>query len=289
MKNKSKFDIDPLKSFYDLPQLKYGVLVISFFSLISTTIIWIIDSPDLLVSSEGFNNLFEIYKAPLGILAMVIPYIAFLATTHRSVQAKEQIEATNKQISIIMNQNIFANYYKHVDEFGKYLESLNLIGKNIIKSKNTLYNILYPNSKKGDYSFEPHIKNSLSSLNESFGELFNNLGSGFNFDQNLLKENSENIDGVFHTLNLNHSRNGVRINIGGEMYVFEELTLQGFISTLKSKSSDLLKVINFEPYSTDTHYILMISSINLDCIPIINIHNIDKEIITVPKIELEII
>ncbi|WP_429933174.1 hypothetical protein [Alteromonas sp. 4B03] len=105
MDNKSLFK---LYSF----QLSIGIpFLISIF-----TALYIFLTSDLEYESgySGINNLIEFYKVPLGILALIFPTVALVTANHRS-------ELTLRQIQESQAQNDFANYYKHLEEFNKYV------------------------------------------------------------------------------------------------------------------------------------------------------------------------
>lgn len=88
---------------------------------------------------EGLNNILIFFKVPLGILALIFPFVAFVATSHRSNQTKEQIDLVN-------SQNNFTNFYKHKEEFLKILSGLE--DSHDIKFYNTheLYRELFPDN-----------------------------------------------------------------------------------------------------------------------------------------------
>jgi hypothetical protein len=117
-------DFDPHVTFL---RLKAVALVIATVILGSVLIVFtiLIFTPGLTFnpSSQGWNNAIEIFKFPLGLLAVSIPVIALFAANHRSVQSKAQMELTQFQINLTQTNNYVTNYYKHVDEFQKYLGS----------------------------------------------------------------------------------------------------------------------------------------------------------------------
>ncbi|EJG1583068.1 hypothetical protein CIF45_RS22770, partial [Vibrio parahaemolyticus] len=104
---------NPHKSFISLPALWGVVVALSLFSLVLAFIIVANSELDVDLSFTGFNNFLTVFRVPLGILALIIPIVALLAANHRSEQTKEQIRVTNQQ-------NNFANYYKHIEEYEKY-------------------------------------------------------------------------------------------------------------------------------------------------------------------------
>jgi hypothetical protein len=115
-------DFDPHVTFLKLKSVAYVIITILVSALLITLII-LVFTPNLKFnpSSEGWNNAIEIFKFPLGLLAVSIPLIALFAANHRSVQSKAQMELTQSQIKLTQTNNYITNYYKHVDEFQKYL------------------------------------------------------------------------------------------------------------------------------------------------------------------------
>ncbi len=99
---------------------------------------------------QGFNSFISLFKLPIGIAGLAIPFAALIASHHRSIQSASQIASQQ-------NQNIFSNYVKHKEYFGKYLEDENLLnGKTSFKAENKqVYNVLFPFAAEGD--LKPHL------------------------------------------------------------------------------------------------------------------------------------
>lgn len=137
---------DPHTSFLHLPIVKFTA-----FSLVAVSLFWggviVVNSKvDWDLSYIGFNHFLVVFRFPLGILAIIIPVIALLAANHRSEQTKEQIKVTNEQ-------NIFSNYYKHIDEFSKYIALKDGGFENGIKVEPRYsHSLVFPYAKDGDYS-----------------------------------------------------------------------------------------------------------------------------------------
>ncbi|PSV11670.1 hypothetical protein C0W59_19245 [Photobacterium kishitanii] len=132
---------DPNKSFLSL---KILWLVVGVLVVISCIISGVISYNSKLYwdfSADGFNCFISLFRFPLGISALIIPIVALLAANHRSEQTKKQIELAN-------TQNVFQNYYKHVEEFTKYVNS---IESKLFFSVRKLHKYLYPYSKDGRY------------------------------------------------------------------------------------------------------------------------------------------
>ncbi|MBD0787215.1 hypothetical protein HUO09_12745 [Vibrio sp. Y2-5] len=138
------------KSITQLKSLWITIVIIISLSVGSS--IWIVIHSDLvyLPSYKGINNLLVIFKVPLGVLALIIPAVAIIASNHRSVQSAKQIELVN-------SQNNFTNYFKHREEFSIYLSK----NEDVFNEPNHLHNTLYPDAIKGDLIVNKEIIESL--------------------------------------------------------------------------------------------------------------------------------
>ncbi|MBI5593498.1 MAG: hypothetical protein HY881_23840 [Deltaproteobacteria bacterium] len=98
-------------------------------------------------SYSGFNLCLEIFKVPLGILALIFPSVALIASNHRSRQAAKQILLQNVQ-------NNFANHYTHMEKFEEYCKELKSFKRSFLTAYNPriLHSVIYPKSREGDYS-----------------------------------------------------------------------------------------------------------------------------------------
>ncbi|WOX06339.1 hypothetical protein [Microbulbifer pacificus] len=141
---------DPNKSFIELPIVW---ITVGFISLTSAIFVFLIAKnghyePNL--NARGFNFFLSEFKFPLGTLALIIPIVALLSANHRSEQTKAQIYATN-------SQNLFTNYYKHIEEFEKYISKHENL-KESIQNPRKLHKKIYPNARFG----ETHISNEVT-------------------------------------------------------------------------------------------------------------------------------
>ncbi|WP_102467437.1 hypothetical protein BCU99_01880 [Vibrio cyclitrophicus] len=159
---------DPDTSFFGLKIVRFTAL--SFIATFLIMCFVIIHNSKLLgywdLTYVGFNNFLEYFKVPLGFLALSIPTGAVFAANHRSEQTKKQIVLTNKQ-------NLFTNYYKHLEEFEKYAkEQVSLIAQQNenqapINDFNIrhLHKILFPNLiNDGDYFVDQEFMQSLDEV-----------------------------------------------------------------------------------------------------------------------------
>jgi hypothetical protein len=109
--------------------------------VIAGVFIWIIAANSNLewcLTGDGFNYFATTFKVPLGVLALMIPIGAVYAANHRSVQTKDQIKAT-------LEQNKFTNYYKHKEEFEKYVTNIDVAQK---IDANQIHRVLFGSYEK---------------------------------------------------------------------------------------------------------------------------------------------
>ncbi|MCE9680607.1 hypothetical protein LZP69_15755 [Shewanella sp. AS1] len=171
---------NPNKSFLSLPIVWFTVSTFLLLSCVSTAFIIYKSNLELDLSYNGFNSFISIFKFPLGISALIIPIIALLAANHRSEQTKEQIRVTNAQ-------NVFSNYYKHIEEFTKYLSER--VDTNI--DLRYAHSKFYPRASEGDYEIDPKLIDMLVLLDQLPNDLLKNQPKTINepFDAEDLKKN----------------------------------------------------------------------------------------------------
>lgn len=175
-------DFSPEKSLFSLPIVRWCAGVSAFIAVgISVIIAFNLTEYPIDFSGDGFNKFAEFYKVPAAFLAIGFTLVGLCAANHRSEQTKRQIERTakqidltttqigltTKQIEITKVQNNFSNYYKHIEEFGKFCD-IQAQDEFLIKSKRQLYRSIYPNSINGDLTtsikFIENIKNHLLTI-----------------------------------------------------------------------------------------------------------------------------
>lgn len=160
---------DPHSSFLSLRIVWITVAILFFLSGTSSAFIIHYSNLQWDLSSTGFNIFISEFRFPLGIAALIIPIIALLAANHRSEQTKEQIRVTS-------SQNVFSNYYKHIEEFTKYLNGRIESDADIRYAHANIY----PNASSGDYEINPDIFNLISKLDELADFLLANYTSEHN-------------------------------------------------------------------------------------------------------------
>lgn len=164
---KENLSFDPKKSLIELKILWW---VVGGFAVLAAFIALIVGLNSEITSEysyTGFNHSIVVFRVPLAILALIIPIVALLAANHRSEQTKEQIRVANEQ-------NSFSNYYKHLEEFEKYLNKI--WDKNShTSSPRKLHKVLFPNARHGDFSISitvwEHYESMVSQFVEQTAEL----------------------------------------------------------------------------------------------------------------------
>lgn len=130
-----------------------------------------------------YKSFIEAFELPIGVFAVAIPLTALAAAAHRSSQTKRQIELQN-------SQNVFSNYYKHLEEFVKFCEAknpppqdlsttsegLSITAKTINQHMRAqhreydyraLHSKLFPLARRGDLNISPTWASSASRLIEA--------------------------------------------------------------------------------------------------------------------------
>jgi len=129
-------------------------------------------SPDW--SPKGFKLFLSDFGFPISILALIIPASALIATMHRSTQL-------STQINLLMNQNNFANYYKHLEEFEKYINAEILEREKELIEGGTLkvYRCCFPETRNGIYDVNSRFVAKLERITKSiFDDLHEAASNG---------------------------------------------------------------------------------------------------------------
>ncbi|MBY7846727.1 hypothetical protein KW417_14380 [Vibrio fluvialis] len=151
--DKRNKNFDPEISFLDLRVVRITIGIMLSASIVMALIIYNQTRLELRFDYEGFNNLLNIFKVPLGFSALIIPIVALLAANHRSEQTKKQIEVTNKQ-------NCFSNYYKHLEEFEKHFQKYESVNRNMTRlDSRHMHGLMFPRALEGDYRVSDNYLN----------------------------------------------------------------------------------------------------------------------------------
>jgi hypothetical protein len=195
MKWKNPFNLDADKDLSDLAWFKLilGVGVTSIVAAIGL-IVWN-NSISYGMTYQHFNGVFEVFKFPLQMLIGMTASIALLAALHKS-------EQTRKQIYLANVQNNFVNYYKHLEEFKKYVDHLE--PKKITAGNNSenykfnyrqLHSLFYKNSINGDYNCSFNLADNeilieLAGLSEELNRI-SRSGAESHFDKKIVLLSSD--------------------------------------------------------------------------------------------------
>lgn len=240
MRTKTLFKLDPLKSFTELLAFKFTIGLSILFSTTSTLLILFNTDIAWRVDYLGFNTFVEIFRFPLSVLAIAITIIAILATMHRSVQTKEQILNSNKQ-------NVFSNYYKHIEEFEKYMNSTMKSKTLVLENSRTTHKILFPGAEKGNYSIS---ETYLEIIETEFAQIVDLLNS-FNNNRketvhNILFRTYEKIDRCFSYLSMRIGRSGIRQFEDDKLIIVPSNNIIEIVNDIKNTSLILSNIISFD-------------------------------------------
>lgn len=142
---------DPSKSFFELKIIR-GIIVATLIlvSISIFSILYFSNGLDFFLSYKGFNYaLNEVFYFPVRLVLASASLLALLALNHRSNQNADQIKKSNDQLSETKRNNTFTNYFKHKEEFYRYINSSMLGGgfkEEDLKyvSHQTVYSLSFP-------------------------------------------------------------------------------------------------------------------------------------------------
>ncbi|EOX3980714.1 hypothetical protein L4D16_19045 [Vibrio alginolyticus] len=142
-------------SLIELKSVRWVIFILLSIGIILTAIISISSDLDWDFSYKGFNLFVEAFSLPITIISAIIPIVGLIALNHRSQQTKVQLDKAETQLKIAnaqyllaQKQNIFTNYYKHIEEYEKYIDK---IGLHIANSRES-HSTMFPKAKNGDYT-----------------------------------------------------------------------------------------------------------------------------------------
>lgn len=261
MNIKKYFRIDPLKSFIELPILWVFVTVLFLIAIIISIVIVRNSNLEVSLDYKGFNSFVEIFKVPIAILAITVTFAAFLATIHRSAQTREQIIAANKQ-------NIFSNYFKHIEEFEKYI-STSIVDRSIhFQNLRMTHKYLFPESMYGDYSVnDEFIKLIDEEYSKCKGQLerLDQAEEKSSFD--IFYDIYSSIDYIFSFLSINIGRSGIQVVQDGKRIVVPDLGPKAALSVIKKHSAILEQILLFEHSVMIPSPLRAIVTMNLSVVP----------------------
>lgn len=259
---KKYFKIDPLKSFVELPILWIVVGILFFIAVILAVIILYNSRLTFSLDYSGVNSIAEIFKIPLAILAIIVTYAAFLATIHRSVQTKEQIIITSKQ-------NTFSNYYKHIDEFEKYISATFNKDTLIISTPRLTHKYLFPKSINGDYSVNREF---IILLDTEYSNIINKLETFNNVENQTLDDilfsvyNSFSI--LLTELDIKIIHPNCRAYVKGSNHIsVPDFNIRGFLHVIKTNTRIIMQLLAFDHNIVFPDSFMKASIINYESVP----------------------
>ncbi len=265
---------DPNKSLFELAVFKYVVWIILLFALISAIAILLLNEFRFCPEVECFNNLFSYYKLPLGILALLIPTIALLASNHRSEQTKAQIHESK-------SQNIFSNYYRHVEEFEDYVSSMINIENSHLHFDNVreLHSKLFPDSKNGSYDISKklvdEIENFFITAKVNF-EKFEDPYLSSNEWKNIVKNISDNCQEFHQLLHLRlikHKGGTLRIDIDNQPVLTRNMV--ALVAHHTQLAVSINKLLSFDQSINKITKHELFTDLNLSVVPNLDFDKVD--------------
>jgi len=251
------FKFDPHKSFVTLPIFWVTVGTILSIAFLISLVIYANENLHFDFTAKGFNGFLNIFKLPLGISALIIPIVALLAANHRSEQTKAQI-LTNKQ------QNMFSNYYKHIEEFEKYVELINSRKTGFsVPHKRNCHKRLFPKAAKGEFSICEVL---FQNIHNSFAEIETLIHYFHGGHKTTPLETIFNIehefDKIFSFANCSWAqRSGVQLNFNGSQFVTAK-NMVAFMNSVKLRADMFMELISFDQSSGIPRNLIIVASID---------------------------
>lgn len=133
------------------------------------------------------------FRLPLLILALVFPLVALASANHRSDQTAENLEAQR-------GQNIFANYYKHLEEFERHAysgvsdDAKQKMAINQLVNVRGLHRTTYPDAQHEAPRVAPSLKRALEENAQNVNDALRVLRrSNVNLDRGNLAQTAERL------------------------------------------------------------------------------------------------
>jgi|GEM_PF-4344467 len=174
---------NPGFSFFNLSIVRYTIFIFVVVIVMISLLILISENLNFCFKADCFAKFASLLKVPFAGLAVLGSILALYATNHRSEQAKE-----NMRLSTV--QNNFSNYYKHIEEFEKYVEKIKnnniSLFRGLVVDSRSLYSVLFPESHSGNMSMSylslEVLNNSFSKIIDSYLDMLNSN----NFQKSIL-------------------------------------------------------------------------------------------------------
>lgn len=259
---KKKLRFEPRKSLIELKILWIVVGGFICFAVFVGLIVGVNSQLESDYSYEGFNHALVVFRVPLSILALIIPIVALLAANHRSEQTKEQIRVASEQ-------NSFSNYYKHVEEFEKYLDKI-WNGKLHTSSPRRLHKALFPKARYGDFSIPASVWERYNSMVTRFVEQSADLISSSKSDKNrilvemhiTLREFADSLYLVSYS-----GTSGNSVSHNGEQVLIQDGDIKLFLAQIQKIAHIVDEACSFELGYEPNEVLQKVLSIDFSSLP----------------------
>jgi hypothetical protein len=258
---------DPEKSLFDLPAVRWIAGAFGMAALFSAVTISLHTHLSFALDGESFNHAVDLFKVPLGILAVGLTLIGICGANHRSEQTKRQIERTSRQIAMTQNQNDFSNYYKHIEEFVDYCEKHVKSGY-IASAPRKLHSQLFPSARQGDFNIDKAFLTYL----ENQIQMFVDICDGFKVPTNqeftalaVVRHEAK----IESNLNLKRAepRSGSIFNAGDTSFSLSGESLNGVIRTYSAIFFAIDELLQFDLDYQRPALLKMLRNIDYSAIP----------------------
>lgn len=244
---------NPEKSLFDLGAVRLTAGITLLISLVTAGLITLNSSLVFSLNGEDFNFAIKTFQVPLGILAVGLSIIGIFGANHRSEQTKRQIERTGTQIQLTQSQNLFSNYYKHLEEFDKFCKthSEGAVNGYKIARPRKLHSQIFPNVKLGDYSISQEFLERLDAEAVHFlaqVNAMNDPGTRFQAMKEIVTQESSIVDR--HNFGP-RPKSGSEWNEGGVTVFVVGRGIRDFVQAHKETFEFIDEILTFDTaYST---------------------------------------
>ncbi len=252
------YQFDPMKSFLSLPILWVVVITFVLLATVTAGTIALNSNLELSLSYSGFNRFITMFKVPLGILALIIPVVALLAANHRSEQTKAQITSNTQQ-------NKFSNFYKHVEEFEKYIEANIDTANFTIPSIRQAHRLLFPSSFDGDFSIGQSVLKHTNDLSSDLVSLIGHFHGGHpTTEEGTVFRIQEALQEMESTLGiLSTIKQRAQLEQDGKTIAIAKPNLVDLFSRLKSRIAFVHTILSFDHHFVPSEEMSKLIRINL--------------------------
>ncbi|MDZ7660947.1 hypothetical protein [Thiohalophilus sp.] len=175
--------------------------------------------------------------------ALIIPIVALLAANHRSEQTKAQILSNNQQ-------NIFSNYYKHIEEFEKYIETNIDQTEMLIEKKRSCHRRIYPKASKGDFSVDEELAAKVETNSNEIYEFIEYFHKGHRkMSHDTIVDIELNLREIERNLSMRWSPKNVNtVTLNNVTVRAQKNSLKHYFRNIKNRSHAILDVLEFDQY-----------------------------------------